>query len=217
MKELGNIYLVWRKGKGNVRIPVGLIKKSATKGVRFGYIKEGVLKAQQYGFTCYEGFPDISKEYSENVLEKFGQRLMKSERTDSGGFYSFWGIRQEFKDDTYYVLAYSQGLLPTDNFEFLADFNPQPELIFISEIAGLSSTQLSNDTLQIGDKLTYKLESSNEYDKNAVSLFKGEKFLGYIKLIHSRVFYKVNKTISIKVHAIEKNGIIKRVFIKIGE
>ncbi len=216
MKEIGNIYLVWRKGKGNLRIPVGLIKKNATMGVRFSYIQEGVKIAQQHGFVCYEGFPEINKEYTENVLEKFGQRLIKSERTDSAGFYSFWGIESKFRDDIYYVLAYSQGLLPTDNFEFLTDFNPTPDLDFISEIAGLSSTNLQNEALNVGDKLLYKLDPSNTFDEYAVMLFKGEVFLGYIKSIHCRVFYKSRKTFTIKIHAIERNGIIKRVFLRIN-
>ena len=78
--NIGTIYLAWRKGKGSRRKIVGLIKKNATSGVRFSYIKAGVEEAQKEGFTPYVDFPDTEKVYSENVLEIFGQRLIKTER-----------------------------------------------------------------------------------------------------------------------------------------
>jgi hypothetical protein len=38
--------------------------------------------------------------------------------------------------DKYYMLAFT-GLLPTDNFEFLAHFNPIENLSFVTEITNL--------------------------------------------------------------------------------
>jgi hypothetical protein len=216
MKEIGNIHLCWRKGKGSVRIPVGIIKHNATGGVRFSYNNIGVKKAKEFGFEKYEGFPDTSVIYTENVLEIFGQRLIKSERSDTSDFYKFWNIDTKYKDDVFYMLAYTQGLLPTDNFEFLADFHPSPNLSFISEITGLTELPLPIETLKIGDKLSYKLEPENIYDKKAVGLYLNDKYLGHVKLIHSRIFHKVSHIIPIEVYDIEKNGVLKRVFIKIG-
>lgn len=215
MKAVGNIHLVWRPEKGKRRISVGTIKRSATEGIRFLYNSEGVKKAKEKGFKCYEGFPDTSIEYSENVIEIFGQRLTRSERPDLKDFYDFWHIDKSKKDDKYYMLAFTQGLLPTDNFEFLADFNPKPGLVFVTEIAGLSKTEIKSELLNIGDELTYELDKDNEHDRFAVKIFKENLFLGYIKLIHNRVFYKANNiNIKLKVQSIEKNGILKRVFVK---
>jgi hypothetical protein len=216
MKEIGNIHLCWRPAKGSSRIAVGIIKHSITRGVRFNYLKEGVAEAQKFGFKSYEGFPDLDKEYTENVIEIFGQRIIKSERSDVKDFYDFWGVNQAFKDNDIYMLAYTQGLLPTDNFEFLADFNPEKGLSFVSEIAGLTEAKLDAETISEGDELTYELEPDNLHDSNAVKLYKNGMHVGYIKLIHSRVFYKVSRTFKIKAHAIEANGILKRVFIKIS-
>lgn len=215
MKNIGNIYLTWRKAKGSRRISVGIIKSNSTQGVRFNYLSKGVEEAKKYGFSPYEGFPDSEKEYDENVLDIFGQRIIKSERSDTETFYSFWEVDYRSKEDKYYMLAQTQGLLPTDNFEFLADFKPNAELSFVTEISGLSHTQILSEELSKGDMLRYELESDNEYDPKAVKVFKGEKLLGYIKTVHSRVFYYVSKPLNLRVKLVEKNGVVKRAFVHV--
>jgi hypothetical protein len=214
MKAIGNIHLIWRPGKGSRRISVGTIKKSASDGIRFLYNQEGVEEAKKLGFVHYEGFPDTNKIYTENVIEIFGQRLMRSERPDLKDFYDFWNIDLQKKEDKYYMLAFTQGLLPTDNFEFLADFNPVDDLSFITEITNLLENQIPSEAISVGDVLKYELEPNNLYDKKAVKVFKGELYLGRIKLIHCKVFHKTNKQFDLIVQGIEKNGVLKRVFVK---
>ncbi|SFU53397.1 HIRAN domain-containing protein [Pustulibacterium marinum] len=218
MKSIGNIFLIWRKGKGSRRIPIGIIKRNINEGVRFEYLQEGLDKAKKLGFGYYEGFPDTNKVYTENILEIFGQRIMRSERNDIKNFYDFWQIDPKYKEDDFYMLAYTQGLLPTDNFEFLADFNPKKNLSFITEIAGLTKLQIPADTLKVGDSLSYQLENNNEYDKDAVKVSKNGVRLGYIKCIHNKIFHKANKKkkINVTVHRIEKNGVLNRVFLKVS-
>ena len=216
MKAIGNIHLIWRPGKGSRRISVGTIKKSASEGIRFQYNEKGVEKAKEFGFVHYEGFPDTSKNkiYNENVIEIFGQRLMRSERPDLKDFYDFWNIDLSKQEDKFYMLAFTQGLLPTDNFEFLADFNPIDDLSFVTEITNLSEAQIPSDKVSVEDILTYELEPNNLYDKKAVRVFKGELYLGHIKLIHCKVFHKTNRQFKLIVQGVEKNGVLKRVFIK---
>ena len=214
MKAIGNIHLIWRPGKGSRRISVGTIKKSTTEGIRFQYNQEGVAEAKKQGFVHYEGFPDTDKIYSENVIEIFGQRLMRSDRPDLKNFYDFWGIDLRKKEDKYYMLAFTQGILPTDSFEFLADFNPVKNLSFVTEITNLSQLLISSDKVAIGDFLRYELEPENEYDRNAVKVFKDDLYLGRIKLIHCNVFHKTRKIFKLQVQGIEKNGVLKRVFVK---
>lgn len=212
-KAIGDIYLIWRKDRGADRIPIGVIKRNQTDGIRFKYLPVGLAKAKAEGFGGYAGFPEVEKEYKENVIEKFGQRLIRTERNDLSDFYTFWKINSKYKKDDYYMLAFTQGILATDNYEFLADFNPKKGLSFISEIAGLSKTKISSDIVQVGDILTYSKDPTNDYDKRAVALYKGDKKLGYVKRIHNRVFYKTKGAIEIKVHHLEKNGKIDRAFI----
>lgn len=216
MKEIGHIYLSWREGLGKRRHIVGVLKKNATQGVRFEYLPKGVEAAEKDGFSPYTEFPDLGKIYNGNVLDFFSQRLIKSERSDISDFFDFWEIDSKYKDDKYYLLAHTQGLNPADNFEFLADYNPNSSLRFLTDIAGLSKQSLPADFIKAGDILSYYLEENNEFDNKAVKVFKGNLEVGYIKKIHSRVFhkYKGNK-LSLLVKAVEQNGIIKRVFVKV--
>ncbi|WP_310554801.1 hypothetical protein [Flavobacterium sp.] len=214
MKAIGNIHLIWRPGKGSRRISVGTIKKSASEGIRFQYNQEGVDEAKKLGFVHYEGFPDTNKIYTENVIDIFGQRLMRSDRPDLEDFYEFWNIDLAKREDKFYMLAFTQGLLPTDNFELLAHFNPIDNLTFVTEITNLSEAQIPSDKVFIGDFLRYELEPNNLYDKKAVKVFKEELYLGHIKLIHCNVFHKTNKQFDLVVQGIEKNGVLKRIFVK---
>lgn len=217
MKAIGTIYLSWRKGKGFPRKIVGVIKRNTSDGVRFKYIKKGVEEAEKEGFTPYTDFPDTNKEYTENVLEIFGQRLIKTERVDIKKYLDFWAIDPKYADDKYYMLAYTQGMQSNDNFEFLADFYPVKGLCFISEICGLTHNKVESGILIPGDKLSWKLDKTNLNDEYAVKVFKADKFLGYIKLIHSRIFHKkINSELKISVKSVDQNGLVNRVFVEIS-
>lgn len=213
-KELGNIYLTWRKSRGDRRIIVGIIKKNAT-GVRFTYTITP-QEAEKAGFVPYADFPSLEKEYTQNVLEVFALRLNKPERPDIQQYYDFWAIDAEHQQNKYYMLAHTQGLLATDNFEFLADFNPIKGLSFVSEICGLSHLQIPSNEVSIGDSLAWEREPLNKFDKYAVKVFKGELFVGYVKTVHNHIFSKNNSSrLKISVKSIESNGHLNRVFIKI--
>jgi hypothetical protein len=212
---LGNIYLTWRSGKGKRRHKVGVLRRNSTEGIRFNYIVSPE-EAAQIGFIPYTDFPDLLKTYTENVLEIFGQRLTKPERDDIQKYYDFWEIKPQYKEDKYYLLAHTQGLLATDNFEFLADYSPLKGLSFTSEICGLSHYSVSPDMLNEDDELQWQYDKYNEYDKRAVKVLKNNVLLGYVKMVHSGVFYKKRgEYLKIKVKSIDKNGKLNRVFIKI--
>lgn len=216
MKEIGHIYLSWRQGFGKRRHLVGVLKKNATEGIRFTYLEKGLLEAKKEGFTPYTEFPDANRVYTDNVIEIFGQRITRSERSDISDFLDFWEVDPKFKDDKFYLLAHTQGLNPTDNFEFLADYNPSKSLRFLTDLASLSVLKLQADSVKAGDTLTYELETGNEFDKFAVKVFKNETHVGYIKKIHSKVFHKKGADkLKLKVKSVEQNGTVKRAFVKV--
>lgn len=217
MRTIGNIYLTWRKGKGSSRKRVGVIKRNSNDGVTFSYLEEGVQKAEKDGFTPYVDFPDVTRIYSENVLDIFGQRLIKTERTDSQKYLDFWAIDPKFNENKYYLLAHTQGLLATDNFEFLADYNPLKGLSFISEICGLSHTNPPVDIITQGEELKWKFNKKNTFDSKAIEVYKGDFYLGNVKLVHCNVFHKSGgDKLKITVKSIERNGHLNRVFINIS-
>jgi hypothetical protein len=215
-KSFSSIYLVWRAGKGAPRHVVGVIeRKKDTDSFSFKY-RITPEEAASIGFIPYTAFSDLSKIYEGNVLDVFGLRLTRSERDDIQKYYDFWEIEPEYKNDKWYLLARTQGLRATDNFEFLADYNPTKDLLFISEICGLSYYRGSPEAIAVGDVLRWESEPRNQYDSRAVKVFKDDTFLGYVKRVHSEVFYKEGgESLQIQVKSISKNGKLNRVFIKI--
>lgn len=217
MKEFDKIYLSWRKGRGARRHIVGTLQQSAQGSFSFSYDEAAVEKAKEEGFATYTEFPDATKSYNGNVLDIFAQRLIKSERPDIQTFYDFWEIEPQYKDDKFYLLGHTQGLQPTDNFEFLADYNVVDGLHFLTELAGLSTYQLPSGTLKEGDELRFELDKENEYDQHAVIVFKGDTEVGHIKKIHCRIFHKPEANrLKLSVKSVDKNGIIKKAFIKVS-
>lgn len=209
--------LSWRKGQGHRRHIVGVMEQSANRFFSFSYDQAAVATAKTEGFAPYTEFPDITKSYNGAVLDIFAQRLIKSERPDIQNFYDFREIEPQFKKDKFYLLAHTQGLLPMDNFEFLADYNPVPGLHFLTELASLSVNDLPSTTLNVGDSLQFELDEKNEFDSQAVKVLKGDLKIGYIKKIHCKVFHKPGaQNLKLSVKALDKNGKIKKVFIKVS-
>lgn len=217
-RYIKQIYLIWRRGRNDSRIKVGVITKNQTEGVRFRYIPSGIKDAIEKGFNMYPDFPNPDIVYKNNVLETFAQRLTNTERGDIQKYYDYWEILPSLKNNKFYVLAQTQGLLSTDNFEFIAEYYPVKGLRFTSEICGLTKRQLSSGTLEVGEVLIWELEKDNIYDKYAVHLYKknGQE-VGYVKTIHSKVFHDSKyKRFEVKVKSLEQNGHINRAFITVS-
>ena len=217
MKEFDKIYLSWRKGRGERRHIVGVLQQTENGAYVFSYFKDAVEKARADGFAPYTEFPDVDKTYEGNALDIFAQRLIKSERPDIQTFFDFWEIEPQFKDDKFYLLGHTQGLQPTDNFEFLADYNIVEGLHFLTELAGLSKYELAAGTLKEGDTLRFEHDEDNQHDQHAIRVFKGTIEIGYIKKIHCKVFHKPGAgKLKLSIKSVDKNGIIKRAFIKVS-
>ena len=217
MKEFDKLYLSWRKGQGSRRFIIGVLEPTSDDRYAFTYDKLSVEKAKEEGFAAYTEFPDTNKSYNGNALEIFGQRMIKSVRPDVQDFYDFWEIEPQYKEDKFYLLGHTQGLLPTDNFEFLADYNPIPGLHFLTELAGLTNYKLPPDSIKIDDVLRFEIDKENEYDSEAVKIYKADKEIGYVKKIHCRLFHKPGaEKLKLSVKAVDRNGIIKKIFIKVS-
>jgi len=217
MQQFDKLYLSWRQGKGSRRHIVGLLERKPDSGFSFSYDTEVVEQARKEGFSPYTEFPDITKTYNGTVLDVFAQRLMKQERPDIQDFYDFWEIEPQYTNDKFYLLGHTQGLLPTDNFEFLADYQVVDGLHFLTELAGLSKYQLQPGSLKPGDSLRFELDPTNEYDGEAAKIYKDALEIGYVKKIHCRLFRKEGASkLKLFVKAVEQNGKINRVFIKVA-
>lgn len=215
MAEFSKIYLVWRKGAGHGREIVGTLERGREGNIFFSYVPN-IDEMTKKGFTPYLELQDLHKTYNGNVVDIFAQRLTKADRPDISRFYDFWEVDRQQADDKFYLLGKTQGLVPTDNFEFLAEYHMEPGVHFLTEIAGLSMRKIERGQIVNGDFLTFRLEPSNESDPFAVKVFKHDLPIGYIKKVHSRIFYeKEASKLRLMVKALEQNGTIKRIFVKV--
>lgn len=214
--EFDKIYLVWRPAAGKRRQKIGLLERSSEGSVLFKYLPEAGELQNNQSFLPYTEFQDINKQYNGNVAEIFGQRLTKTGRSDAADFYRFWEVDMDKLDDKFYLLGKTQGIVVTDNFEFLADYNLTPDTHFLTDLAGLSHQQLPKGTVQKGDVLRFQLEPLNERDSSAVMVFKGDIHLGYVKSLHNLIFHKPDADkLKLEVKAVEQNGIVKQVFVRV--
>lgn len=216
MEEFDKIILVWRKSTGSRREAIGELCKEGDKYI-FRYVSNIKNLIENNKAIPYLEFQDIEKKYTENVLDIFAQRLTKKSRLDIKSLYDFWEIDELMTSDKFYLLGKTQGLVSTDNFEFLAQFKYKKGLTFLTEISALSINKLNPEIVKEGDRLSYVLETDNEFDSQAVKVFSNGVELGYIKKFHTSVFHsKEDVNIELVVKAIDKNGILKRVFVKVS-
>lgn len=214
-KSFETIFLTWRVGRGHSRIIVGEIRQQS-KNVIFTYIAEGVKKAQEYGFKGYPGLSLDQRVHTSNVIELFAKRLINLERPDSKGLLDFWEVNDFFKNDTLYMLAMTQGKMQTDSFEFLASFIPEKNLVFVTDVAGITHHNFKLDRLKIGDQLNFELDSKNPNDSKAVKILYQGDLIGFIKKGHNEVFYsKLSKNLRIEVKSITNTPAYKDLYIKI--
>jgi len=218
MVEFDRIYLVWRNGQGSRRHSVGELCKAADGSHTFRYDPNIRELIKNEGFTPYTEFQDLDKVYNGNVAEIFGQRLVKSERSDSRAFFDFWEVDQDKLNDKFYLLGKTQGLVATDNFEFLADYKLSPSTHFVTEVAGLSKLPaLQRGELRPGDILSFRPEPTNEKDTKAVMVMKEDKQIGWIKKCHNHIFLEPGaEYLKLEVRALDQNGVIKGIFVKVA-
>jgi hypothetical protein len=217
MEDFKKIYLTWRPGGGSPRYIVGLLQKKDTGDYVFNYLPAAKQLILKKSFSPYLEFQDLEKTYNSNVVEIFASRLMKPDRSDISKLYDFWDVDIEKANDKFYLLGKTQGLVATDNFEFLAEYIVHKDLKFVTEIAGISKyPPLPKGTITIGDRLTFERDSNNEHDPEAVKVYSRNLELGYIKKIHCKAFYQAESShLNLYVKGLEQNGVIKKIFIDV--
>jgi hypothetical protein len=207
-----NIFISWRKKAGERRYIIARIKRTAN-GISFEYLKD-FEKAKKDGLDYFFGFKEEKKLNPDDIYKLLSLRVISKERPDRNELLSFW--EADGVEDTFELLGLTQGKSPTDNFEFLADFltDKNKKLTFVTDLAGLSHLKIKSGTIKKGDELEYKHEPSNKHDKKAVAVYMGDIKIGYIKQIHTKAF-DLKRKLKLTVKAVEENGIIRQIFIKV--
>lgn len=210
---INSIYVSWRQGKGASRYLIGLLSRNIEgEGFTFQYNINEVIKARKDGFQNYPDLPDTGRVYTSNLQTIFTMRLMSKSRPDRERFLSFWSADNP-NYDWFDELGFTQGKLATDSFEFLADFPVEPGISFISEAAALTHNKVKNEDIEVNDRLNFVLDNDNEYDKDAVKLFKNNVNIGFVKRGHNKFFHKVdNEQVDIRVKSIDRNGNANQIY-----
>lgn len=210
----------WRSGKGSARFLIGTLTRESAIGddITFTYNLNELAKAQKEGFFNYPDFENLETVYQTNLKTVFSLRLMPKSRADRENYLAFWMANINGLD-WFDELGFTQGILATDTFEFLAEFPKKYNgtgVAFISNIASLSHLDLSTDCINEGDKLRFVLDPTNKFDDKAVKLYENDLFIGYVKRGHNQFFYKVKpEEVEIKVTKIEKNGKMKQIYFSV--
>lgn len=208
-----NIYIAWRKSSGERRNLIARIKRNAN-GISFKYLDD-FKKAQEQGLDYFFGFKESKNLNPSEVKDLLTLRVISKDRPDRAEFLKFW--EADDVDDIFDLLGYTQGISPTDNFEFLADFTTvnKRHLKFVTDIAGLSKSEVKPGMIKAGDVLRYVKEPNNAFDDKAVAVYKDDLKIGYIKRIHTLLFYKCKSKLNLTVKSVVENGIVKNIYVKV--
>ena len=119
MTTVKSIFLTWKPTAQSERYVIAqLVRRGET--YRFSYLAGPDLdKARRVGFTGYPSFPELKKEYTQNVIESFGSRIPARTRTDFENTLKLWKIENSQISD-FDFLAVTGGELATDHFRFVA-------------------------------------------------------------------------------------------------
>lgn len=219
------IYLTWKKGVDAKRHIVGVLKKDGDK-YSYSYLQENIKTAEQDGFLNYPAFDNLNQTYNEDVLKVFSRRLINPTRPDYDKFLTYW-CANEYKGNIFALLGLTGAKLLTDNFEFIAP-HPETPAVFYTNISWLSKAtektkeevRTTRDFDEISKHLTLKLDFENDYDPtNAVEVLYKQQRLGYLKSIHCENVanaLRTDKTASVGVKNIIRNGTIKEILLKIN-
>ncbi len=199
------IYLWWQPSQHAGRYIIGEFTQKGEGDYIFRYISG----------------EDLDKEYSENVMESFSMRLPARSRDDFKQLLDYWDINNENIDD-FDLLSITGGRLQTDHFGFLDKHELEETTEFLTELAGvhhyLGKQEFNDLKLIKGDEVDLRLESDNDFDPYAVSIYFKNNQLGYIRKGQAKTVSEAlnsRKEVKAYVGNFNVNGVINSVLIRV--
>ena len=177
------LYLVWKDPKTRSNFTIGKLCRST----KYTFEYDGDFgKAENYGWTKFDMFPEERVYESDVLFPVFASRLPDRKRRDIDKILEKYGLT-EF--DEFELLRKSGARLPIDTYSFIDPIFPEDTTVernfFImgirhhSPCKGEDCKLLPN--LKIGDELVFEKEPNNEYDPNAIRvLTQNKEHLGYV-------------------------------------
>lgn len=184
MNQLNNIlFLIWKDPQTRNNFTVGKLCRNGK--YTFEYFGD-FGKAESYGWSRFEAFPDEVVYESKILFPVFASRLPDKKRRDINNILKKYNLLEY---DEFELLRKGEGRLPIDTYSFIDPIFLDAETIqrdfYIMGVRhhtpcmGKDCTLLPKVTL--GDELYFEREPQNEYDANAIRvLTKNGVHLGYV-------------------------------------
>lgn len=197
--EPDELVMVWQRSeraqtdqftKTGRRYPVAKILRSEQQ-FTFQYLcnTEDFESAQKEGFEGYPAFEISDDLYQTNVMEVFNRRLPNRARSDFADYLKYFRISPDADISDFALLGYTGGELPHDGFGFIHPFNTSSfPAEFVIGMAGARHYQDNAPDLKIGDMVEFVPEPNNPKDKNAVTIVRNDKIIGYVKKVQADTF-----------------------------
>jgi hypothetical protein len=200
INEPKRLLLVWQSPDYAVdgrtrRVVAELVKENDTVVFRYLNNDEDFKKAVSIGFRPFTAFPDIKKEYSNDITAVFCLRLPPKKRRDYHIFLHSIRLPENAITDTmlsdFALLGYSEVRLPGDGFSIINPYDEHPSPCeFLSEVAGYRHNVLPEDydDFPIGTELSFEYEPDNAHDPNAIKIIANDTHIGYVNRAQTPAF-----------------------------
>ena len=183
--EPSRLLLTWQEAESRRHFHVGTLQRDQDGEVSFSYTNgdEQFSEAVLCGFTGFPAFRGEGKVFTNQVTETFLKRLPPRSRPDFDKFLRNHCFSGDASVSDFALLGYTGAKLPSDRFALLlpiGDFRPPFE--FVTEISGFRHWACLDD-IQIGNEVDFVPEPENEFDNNALAIYRDDKKIGYVNRI----------------------------------
>ncbi len=178
-----HLFLIWKDPQTRRNFTVGKLCRNGK--YTFEYYGD-FGKAENYGWSKFEVFPEEKVYESDVLFPVFASRLPDRKRRDINKILEKYGL-DEF--DEFELLRKSEARLPIDTYSFIDPIFSEDETVerefFVMGVRHHSPCKGDDckllPELKIGDELIFEKEPNNEHDKNAICIFTQKKeLLGYV-------------------------------------
>lgn len=207
MKTNKFLFLIWKDPITRRNFIVGKLCKNDK--FTFEYCNE-YEKAEKYGWSKLEAFPEIRTYESETIFPVFASRLPDRKRKDIDKILDKYGLSMF---DEFELLRKSEARLPIDTYSFIDPIFPEDETVslefFVMGIRyntpckGEECSLLPN--IEVGDELIFEKEPNNKEDSNAICIKTMDgSILGYVpRYYNSAVIERLDKGMSYSCKVLE--------------
>lgn len=186
MKE--ELWLIWKDSVSRRRYKIGILTKELSK-YKFNYVNSELDNAKLAGFNYFPGFEDTKKTYESDVLfTNIATRLPNDTRPDYLEILNCYNLEKD--SDEFKILKATRGRTITDNYEFVAAFDPNKVEFDVAGTSHCSDVEKCKNNLRVNEKIYLEHEPENSKDSNAIKVIYKEKgnsyHLGYVPRYYSK-------------------------------